>query len=129
MPVSSAGRVLLPGQVTCGDVLSATVRTMPHCEVFPAWSVTRKAMVEGPRPSRVPAAGLCAMTRAAGKVQLSDALTSATRSGTLTLPFASTDRVLFPGQVTCGGVVSTAVSTMLHCAEFPAWSVTVKVMA
>src|SRR5437762_2280953 len=75
---------LCPGGhvVMLGGVVSFTVNVVVHVEVFPAASCAVIVTVVGPRPTSVPAVGLCVKVIEPGAVQLSVAAAEPVRSGT-----------------------------------------------
>src|SRR5436190_15038127 len=100
---------------------------MLHVELLPELSNTLIAIVWGPRPTIVPAARSCVIVSEAVGVQLSWATTCDTTSGTGAWQFASDEPFMSVGQEPVGGVVSTALTTTVACAEEPQGSVTVSV--
>ena len=71
-----------PGQVMVGGVVSLTVKVVVQEEVLLAASLTVTVIVVLPRPTRVPAVGLCVFVSEPGGLQLSVAEVVAVKSGT-----------------------------------------------
>src|ERR1051325_4297651 len=80
-PLLSGVALTDAGATTDGGVLSTTVKLVEAVAVLPAASVTVTVTRVDPTPTRVPAAGCCAFSRAAAGVQLSEATRPARKSG------------------------------------------------
>src|SRR4029453_14579627 len=104
------------------------VRVVMQVASLPTASVTCKVTVVVPRPSGVPAAGVC-VTVTEVPLQLSLAVTSTTKLGTVVDPGEQAGAIgLSGGQfVITGGVLSTTVTLKLHVAVRPTPSVAVYV--
>src|SRR5262245_38821190 len=112
-----------------GGVLSTTVKLVEQVLVLPAASVTVSVTLVVPRPTVVPAAGLCVTVRAPESVQLSETSTLRTKSSTV-----AWQSVLAKANTSCaghlmkaGGVGSTTVTVAVELLDVPLQSVTVSV--
>src|SRR6476659_9670475 len=107
-----------------GAVVSFTRSVVEQTAVFPAASLTVIFMGVVPRPTRVPAAGLCVLTSASAGVQLSEQTSVPTTFGTAALPLALAEAVSGWGATTAGAVVSTTLKVAVAAPTLPAASVT-----
>jgi hypothetical protein len=105
--------------------MSITLKSVLHILLFPAASIAVTVMVVEPRPTNVPAAGLCVTVSA---VQLSAALARGIRFGTSAWQFASAGRMARGKQLSVGGVLSSTVKAIEQVLLFPAASVALTVM-
>ena len=99
----------LGGAVTVGGVLSVTVNVVVHVLVLFAASLTVTVIVVIPRPTSVPAAGLCVLVSV--PATQSEAFTPPVTSGTAALQLASANALVAAAQlVIVGGVLSRTVT-------------------
>src|SRR5436309_1326550 len=68
--VASAEFVVAAGQLTVGGVVSTTVKVVAQVLVLPAASTTYSVTGVVPKPTVLPMAGLCVISRALAAVQL-----------------------------------------------------------
>src|SRR5206468_33549 len=116
------------GQLTVGAAVSFTVNVVVQVALLPAASVAVTVIVCGPRPTRVPAAGLWVTVIALGWLQLSLTVTPLRTLGTAAWQLAPALALVAAGQVTVGGVLSVTVKLVVQVALLPASSVAVTVM-
>src|SRR5439155_868248 len=86
---ASAKALGVAEQVTVGAVLSVTTKLVVQVALLPAASVAVTVIVFVPRPTSVPAAGLCLSVIELVGLQLSLTLTPASTLGTAAWQFAS----------------------------------------
>jgi len=115
-------------QITVGAVLSVTVKLVVQVALFPASSVAVTVIMFVPRPTSVPAAGLCANVIALLALQLSLALTPPNTLGTAAWQLASANALGVAEQITVGAVLSVTTKLVVQVALLPASSVAVTVI-
>src|SRR5437762_12516011 len=102
-----------------GAVVSMTVKLVAHVFVLPAASQTLTVIGYVPRPTGVPAAGLCDLPSEPAAVQLSEATTPPSTFGIADWQLASAELVVAAGQLTVGAVVSMTVKLVAHVFVLP----------
>src|SRR6266511_4377819 len=118
----------MPGQITLGAVVSATVNVVVQIALLPAASVAVTVIGWAPDPTSVPAAGDWLNAIAPAAVQLSLTVTPANTFGTAAWQLPS---ALAPGmaeQITLGAAVSATRNVVVQVALLPASSVAVTVI-
>src|SRR5204863_460962 len=114
-PPTAVTVMLLGQEVNAGGVVSFTVNVVVHVEVFPAASFAVIVTVVGPRPTSVPAVGLCVKVIEPAAVQLSVAAAEPVRSGTAAWHEALAEPVWGAGHVVMlGGVTSLIVNVVVQ---------------
>src|SRR5438477_6438674 len=115
-------------QTTVGAVLSVTTKLVVQVALLPAASVAVTVIVFVPRPTSVPASGLCVRVTALVALQLSLTLTPARTLGTAAWQFASAKALGVAEQTTVGAVLSVTTKLVVQVALLPAASVAVTVI-
>src|ERR671923_259606 len=126
--LASAKALGVAEQITVGAVLSVTTKSVVQVALLPASSVAVTVMVLVPRPTSVPAAGLCASVIALVALQLSLIVTPPKTSGTVAWQLASAKALGVAEQITVGAVLYVTTKSVEQVALLPASSVAVTVM-
>jgi len=114
-----------PHEEMSGPVVSTPVKLVVHEAVLPAASATVTVTLVTPKPTTVPAAGLCVRVVTP---QLSVAVAEAVKSGKATVPVGPTDRVWAGAQAEIVGTrKSCTVKVVVQLAVLPAASAAVRV--
>src|SRR5438552_9067432 len=112
-------------QITVGAVLSVTTKLVVQVALLPAASVAVTVIVFVPRPTSVPASGLCVRVIELVALQLSLTLTPPSTLGTAAWQFASAKALGVAEQTTVGAVLSVTTKLVVQVALLPAASVAV----
>src|SRR5205814_6990439 len=125
---ASAKALGVAEQTTVGAVLSVTTKLVVQVALLPAASVAGTAIVFVPRPTSVPASGLCIRVIELVALQLSLTLTPPSTFGTAAWQFASAVALGVAEQTTVGAVLSVTTKLVVQVALLPAASVAVTVI-
>src|SRR2546427_6376992 len=125
---TSAKALGVAEQTTVGAVLSVTTKLVVQVALLPAASVAVTVIVFVPRPTSVPASGLCVRVITLVGLQLSLALTPPRTSGTAAWQFASAKALGVAEQITVGAVLSVTTKLVVQVALLPAASVAVTII-